>query len=828
MPVDATPSPLPSAPGAMPGLTGDEARRRLAQYGPNQLPRARRGGLPRLLLRTLREPMLLLLLSAVALYAAMGEPADAAVLAVSVVLVVALTLYQERRSQRAIDALRDLAAPRGRVWRDGRLVSLPAPQIVPGDVLLLEEGDRVPADARLLEGAGLAVDESMLTGESQAVDKTPGGTGEPGLLRSASLVVRGRGVAEVLATGASTEIGRLGHAIRDIEPAPSPLRRQVRRLVVVFAWLAAIASSTLALLHYARTGQTVESLLAGLTLAIANIPEEFPVVLSVFLALGGWRMARHRALVRKPDAIETLGTISVLCTDKTGTLTLNRMRVAECVPAAGVDAGALLDTAALARPVHVTDPMDAALGEAVAAHPTLARERLAEYPFGQGALATTHVWTGDDARHARVACKGAPEAVMALCGLDASAHAQVADATAALAARGLRVLGIAAADWPRDRPLPDAQTGFRLRWQGLVAFVDPLRDGAREAVEEARGAGVRVLMLTGDHAATALAIAREAGIDADGGALTGAELETLDDATLAGRLADTRVFARVRPEHKLRIIRALQARGDVVAMTGDGVNDAPALAAADVGVAMGGRGTDVAREAAAVVLTDDHFATIVRAIRAGRAIYDNLRRASRYIVAVHVPITGLALLPVLLGMPLLVLPLHVVLLELIIDPASSLVLERIAPAPDVMRRRPRPPAQPLIALRDAGVCVLLGGAAFAGVAMAWAWAYRAGLALPQQAAAAFIALVAGNVAVLAASGRDAAGSRAVLASPAFRVLLLAVSAALAALLLLPPVAQALRFDAPPWPVVALALALPALCVPPAALLGWRVLAARRG
>ncbi|MFZ5656557.1 MAG: cation-translocating P-type ATPase, partial [Pseudomonadota bacterium] len=784
--------PSPEAPAGLPGLSSDEARRRLARYGPNQLPQARRDGLARLLLRTLREPMLLLLLAAVALYAAMGEPADAAVLGASVVLVVALTLYQEKRSQRAIEALRELAAPRGRVWRDGRVVSLPAPAIVPGDVLLLEEGDRVPADARLLEGLGLAVDESLLTGESHAVDKLPGDAGDAGLLRSASLVVRGRGMAEVVATGASTGIGRLGRAMRDIEPTPSPLRRQIRKLVVVFAWLSVGSSLALAVVHYLTSGDAVQSLLGGLTLAIANIPEEFPVVLSVFLALGGWRMARHRALVRKPDAIETLGTISVLCTDKTGTLTLNRMRVAESVPAAGVGTTDLLETAALARPQHVTDPMDAALGDAVGSHAAPPRARLAEYPFGQGTLATTHVWTADDDAFARVACKGAPEAVMALCELDDATRAAVGEALARLAAGGLRVLGVAAADWPRAQALPGAQTAFRLRWQGLVAFVDPLREGAREAVEEARGAGVRVLMLTGDHAATALAIAGEAGIDTRAGVVTGAEVEALDDAGLAERLADACVFARVRPEHKLRIIRALQARGDVVAMTGDGVNDAPALAAADAGVAMGARGTDVAREAAAMVLTDDHFATIVRAIRAGRSIYDNIRRASRYIVAVHVPITGLALLPVVLGMPLLMLPLHVVLMELIIDPTSSLVLERIPPAPDVMRRRPRPPRQPLIALPDAWVCVLLGGAAFVAVALTWAWSLHAGLPLPQQAAAAFIALVAGNVAVLASSGRDAAGSLAVLVSPAFRVLLVAVLAGLAALLGLPPVAQALR------------------------------------
>jgi Ca2+-transporting ATPase len=751
------------------GLTSAEAAIRLQRDGPNLLPQPERRRRATIIVNVLREPMLLLLLAATVVYMLLGDPGEAALLGVSVLLVIALTVYQEEKSERALQALRELSTPRARVLRDGSPGLLPASELVAGDVILVAEGDRVPADARVFEENDLHADESLLTGESVPVRRgaVAEGAAEE-LLHASTLVVRGHGSALVTATGTHTAVGQIGVALRGIQREATPMQREMRRLVVLIASLGASACLLMTGLYVFLRGGWLEALLAGLTLAIAIIPEEFPVVLAVFLALGAWRMAKHQALVRRAPAIEALGSTSVLCTDKTGTLTENRMAVAElAVDGLRANPGAesvlppaldrLLDTAARASHRQSLDPMERALQEASArmgepGADAAALVHVREYPLSPACPAVSHVWLppGGDLR---VACKGAPETVAALCRLPATECTGLLAEVDSMARRGLRVLAVAAGSWPRPAAsdgagLPANMGGFSLQWLGLVGFADPLRAGVPEAVAEARAAGIRVIMLTGDHLETARAIARQAGIADHAEVLLGGEFDQSDDALLIQRVAAASVFARVRPEHKLRLVELLKRQGQVVAMTGDGVNDAPALMAAHVGVAMGERGTDVAREAASIVLLDDNFVTVVRAIRLGRSIHDNIRRAVHYILAVHVPIAGLALLPLLSGGPLVLLPLHVVFLELIIDPACSIVFEREPAAADIMQRPPRPPAEPLVGVASLLLSLGHGAVMFASVVIVYLLGTAKALSYAQVGALAFTALVAGNVGLI--------------------------------------------------------------------------------
>lgn len=802
------------------GLSSSEAAARRQRDGPNLLPQEAPKHWPRILGGVLREPMLLLLVGAAAIYLLLGDPGEAIALLCSVIAIVGLTFYQEARSEHALQALRDLSSPRARVLRDGWTCVIAGADVVVGDVLQLEEGDRVAADATLQSAQDLMIDESLLTGESAAVHHEPAEGGvetEGALVRASTLVVRGRGRAVVTAIGSATAVGNIHAAMRNIRPQPSPMQREMRKTVLAFAGLGAGVSCLVILLHVRAYGDWLQALLAGLTLAIANIPEEFPVVVAVFLALGAWRMARQRALVRRAPAIETLGAITVLCTDKTGTLTQNRMRIAELqagsyrsppmlpLPAPLQD---LLEWADRASPTHPHDPMEIAIREALPAPATpFSAQRLREYPFSPQLTASATLWRVDSNPALVAAGKGAPETMLELCGVRGAAADRILIEVGGMASRGLRVIGVARGFWngPADA-LPPTAGGFTWQWVGLIGLADPLRDGVAEAVGRARSAGIRVLMLTGDHLTTARAIARSAGIAGEAEGMLASELDGLDDGAYTSRIADCRVFARMRPEQKLRLVDALRAQGEIVAMTGDGVNDAPSLLAAHVGIAMGGRGTDVAREAAALVLLDDNFVTVVEAIGAGRAIYDNIKRAVGYILAVHVPITGLALLPLLLGTPLVLMPLHVVFLELIIDPASTIVFERAAADPRLMRRPPRSPKARLLDTAVVATGLAKGAIAFLAVAAIYLLGRQAGLASGQLAAAAFTALVSGNVALI--RGNLAGATVAVRKNRAFQVVALAAGGLLFLVVGVPTLGRWFHFDAPPAWAVLSALALP--------------------
>jgi P-type Ca2+ transporter type 2C len=756
------------------GLSAAEAAKRLAADGPNALPQAARRTALRIVFEVLREPMLALLIGGGVVYLVLGDVAEAILLLVFACMSVVITVVQEARTERVLDALRDLTSPRALVVRDGARLRIAGSDVVRGDLVVLAEGDRIPADARLVEAQDLQTDESLLTGESVPVRKVPsaealeapkrpGGDDLP-FVYSGTLVVRGLGLAEVLATGQRSEIGRIGRSLEALETAAPHLQIQTRKLVRVFATVGATVSLLVVVLYGTLRGGWLDAVLAGIAVGMSMLPEEFPVVLAVFMAMGAWRISQVRVLTRRASAIETLGSATVLCTDKTGTLTENRMAIAELRLVDGTTATLAATPAAFGEPfqhlVRVAarastpkpfDPMEKAIFDiadlaapnAAATAPTL----LKSYALRPECLAMTNVWPGADAAASYVAAaKGAPEAIATLCRLDASARAALDKSVEEMAAAGLRVLGVAQAEFT-GTDFPATQDGFAFAFLGLLGLSDPLRASVPAAVKECRAAGIRVVMITGDYPATALAIAKAAGLE---GAeiVAGDMLAGLSDTELAKRVASVTVFARVMPEQKLRIVRALQANGDVVAMTGDGVNDAPSLKAANIGVAMGKRGTDVAREASSIVLLDDDFGSIVATVKLGRRIYDNLRKAMSFILAVHVPIAGLALLPLLFGLPILLGPVHIAFLEMVIDPVCSLVFEAETAEDDLMRRPPRDPAEPLFSRAMVVWSVLQGAFAFGLVAAIFVVAFKRGMPADEVRALAFFSLVTAIVALI--------------------------------------------------------------------------------
>ncbi len=717
------------------GLSAGDARARLEAEGFNELPSDRRPGMIGSVVDVVREPMFLLLLTCGIIYAYLGDLQEALILLGFVVLVAAITLYQERKTERALAALCDLTSPRALVIRDGVRQRIPGRDVVRGDLLVLSEGDRVAADAAMVSCINVSVDESLLTGESVPVGKTawdgvtamdrPGGDDQP-FVFAGTLITHGYGTAVVQRTGAHTEMGTIGKALQAAGPERSALQRETTALVRWFALIGvALCAVVVAAYGMTRT-EWVNGFLAGLTLAMAIMPNEFPAVLTVFLALGAWRIAQQQVLTRRVPALETLGSATVLCVDKTGTLTLNQMAVQKLcvgevlydVPADGAtplpeELHELVEFGVLASQHDPFDPMEKAfhaLGERRLAgtehlHPNWALVR--QYPLSDQLLALSHVWRSPDGQEYVIASKGAPEAIADLCHLTAAQVVKLQAQVETIAGEGLRVLAIARARF-QPEVLPSAQHDFEFELVGLTGLADPVRSTVPAAIRECYTAGIRVVMITGDHPHTAQSVARQIGLHTPDDVLTGVDLNQLDDATLQRRIKSANVFARVVPEQKLRLVKVLQATGEVVAMTGDGVNDAPALKAADIGIAMGGRGTDVAREAAALVIVDDDFASIVHAVRFGRRVFDNLKNAMAYILAIHVPIAGMSLLPVPFRWPLLLLPVHIAFLHLIIEPACSVVFEMEPEDEAIMHRPPRRPLEPLFGKRLVGLSLLQG------------------------------------------------------------------------------------------------------------------------
>ncbi len=809
---------------ALTGLSEAEAQARLVAEGFNELPRSNRRTPLRIAIEVMREPMLALLLGGGCVYLLLGDLQEALILLAFATLSVGITIVQEARTERVLEALRDLTSPRALVIRDGERKRIAGREVVRGDTVVLGEGDRIPADVLLIQSRDIQADESLLTGESMPVrkiateegdlpaERRPGGDDLP-FAFSGSLVVRGSGIGEVLATGPLSQIGAIGQSLSTMETEAPRLQRQTKRLVGIFALVGGAVSVLAVVLYGLLRGGWLDAVLAGIALGMSMLPEEFPMVLTIFMAMGAWRISQARVLTRRAAAIETLGSATVLCTDKTGTLTENRMTIAELrtpdgqlfrllnnsnteIPAAF---GELVEIGVLASAEIPFDPMERAFHK-------LAQERLPKraestdrklaraYGLRPELLAMSNAWqSSDGGADCLIAAKGSPEAIAALCRLPADRVASVKDVVDAMATEGLRVLGVARSGHAGDQ-LPDKQTGFDFEFMGLVGLADPLRSGVPEAVSNCRSAGIRVIMITGDYPATATAIARQAGLDFND-VVIGDELKTLDDAALSARVRTASVFARIMPEQKLAIVRALKANGEIVAMTGDGVNDAPSLKAANIGIAMGGRGTDVAREASSIVLLDDDFGSIVKAIRLGRRIYDNLRKAMGFILAVHVPIAGLALLPLLFGLPILFGPIHIAFLEMVIDPVCSLVFEAETEEDDTMKRPPRDPETALFSRSLIAWSVVQGMLAFALVAGIFLFALHWGMPEDKIRALTFFSLVLTIVGLIFVNRTFSESLLTALVRPnaSLAFVVVVVAAALGGTLLLPLASNLFQF-----------------------------------
>jgi P-type Ca2+ transporter type 2C len=737
-----------------PGLTESDVLTRQKQSGFNELPAAQSRHLLAIAWDSFKDPIFLLLVGGGVIYWILGDIQEALILLGFVVFLMGISLYQEGKTEHALESLRDLSSPRALVVRAGQRKRIAGREVVQGDILILAEGDRVPADGIVLSCTNLSTDESLLTGESLPVRKIaavesiemarPGGDELP-FVYSGTLVVQGQGIVRVQEIGTQTEMGKIGNALQKVQPEITPLQREMNRLVSRLFGIALSLCVAIVVIYGFTTGDWLKGVLAGITLAMAILPNEFPVVVTIFLALGAWRISQHHVLARRSSAVETLGSATVLCVDKTGTLTLNQMAVQQLCAynhpenPHPYDLGlhgseplpesvhALVEFCILASHRDPFDPMEKAfkeLGEYSLANTEHLHDDwqlLRAYPLSPELLAMSHVWQSADGKQYEIATKGAPEAIADLCHFTPQQQQILAAQVSEMAAQGLRVLGVARASLLEAPPpflpphpvltpehLPDKQHDFPFQFLGLVGLSDPVRPTVAAAVQECYTAGIRVVMITGDYPDTARSIARQVGLTQTGEMLTGAELEQMSDTELQQHIQNTNIFARAVPEQKLRIVNALKDRGEVVAMTGDGVNDAPALKAAQIGIAMGQRGTDVARESAALVLLDDDFSSIVQAVKLGRRIFDNLRKAMSYLLAIHIPIAGISLIPVLFKLPLVLLPVHVAFLHLIIDPACSIVLEAEPAEVNVMQRPPHNPQEPLFGRKTVGLAVLQG------------------------------------------------------------------------------------------------------------------------
>jgi Ca2+-transporting ATPase len=755
------------------GLSDEQVLLIRSREGFNELPSTKQRSIPGIILDVAREPMFILLVASGLIYVVLGDLREALMLLSFVFVIIGITVYQEQRTERALEALRDLSSPRALVIREGEQKRIPGREVVTGDILILSEGDRVPADAELFAVNNLTVDESILTGESVPVQKVRKEDGDaagkraggdnPPVVYSGTLVVQGQGLARVIATGARTEMGKIGTLLTVVKREDTPLNKEVSHLVRDIALVALLLCSVIVFVYGMTRQDWIGGLLAGITLAMALLPEEFPVVLTVFLALGAWRISQEKVLTRQVPAVENLGSATVLCVDKTGTLTQNRMAVqkflvhGETCPYDSTMVvpefcHSLIEFSILACKRDPFDPMEKALRRladdlAGTEHIHEDWTLIQEYPLSPELLAMSNVWQISENEDYVVAAKGAPEAIADLCHLGEERRKELEVDVDTLAAEGLRVLGVARALTPRTR-IPDIQHDISFSFLGLVGLADPIRPSVPESVQECYSAGIRVIMITGDYPLTAQTIARQIGLRNSDRYITGTELDTLSDELLRERSREVNVFARVVPEQKLRIVKMLKETGETVAMTGDGVNDAPALKAADIGIAMGGRGTDVAREAASLVLLDDNFTSIVAAIKLGRRIYDNLKKAVAYILSIHVPIAGVSLFPVLFGFPLILLPVHIVFLELIIDPSCSVVFESEPEESGIMNRPPRRAKEGLFSRHTVGLSLLQGSVVLVVILIVYLAAGMRGLGETESRALAFTSIVIANLGLI--------------------------------------------------------------------------------
>ena len=672
------------------GLTKEEVINSKEKYGVNKLEEKKKQPLILKILSIFKEPMFLLLIIAASIYFIVGEYRDGIIMLIFVLAICLIEYIQETKTDKALEELNKLSALNVKVIREGKEKVISSEEVVVGDIVLLEEGDSVPADGKLLYTQSLGVNESSLTGESLVVYKNckedKDNHFKLNMCYSGTNVTNGLGVIEIVSVGKNTEFGRIGESLKEIEKERTPLEKQINKLVFICTIISFIVFPLTIVINYinhpelAFSKRIIEAILAGVTIAMATIPEEIPVVLTVFLAMGAWDLTKKKTITRNMKTIETLGAVNVLCTDKTGTLTENKMKVQDVYEYSDT----FLETSYLSCPLVAYDPMEIAIKEYCKLKNDInyGEKITKEYAFTPETKMTGQVWDN------KLLCvKGAYESVLPLCNLDKKKYEEIKKKIDEYSNEGFRVLAVARNNSLKN--IPNSLFEAKLTFEGLIALYDPPRFGVKTSLSECYSAGVRVIMITGDNGETAKGIAKKINLANYDEVITGNELENMSDEELFEKAKTVNIFARVYPNHKMRIVNALQKDNKIVAMTGDGVNDAPALKKANVGIAMGKRGTNVAKESADLILLDDNFNTIVKAIENGRTIYHNIRKAISYVIAIHIPIALLSLFVPVFKLPTLLLPIHVMLLELLIDPTSSIVFQRIKPSSDIMQEKPR-------------------------------------------------------------------------------------------------------------------------------------------
>lgn len=701
------------------GLNSEEVEKLQKKYGMNELVSQEKPNMLKKFLGVFKEPMFLLLLIAATVYFLLGAPKDGAIMLVFVGFVASITFIQEWKTEKTMNALKDLTSPKVNTLRNGKNILIKSTELVPGDVVFLSEGERIPADCIVLEPSNFSVDESILTGESEYVMKVSTTQSEKStdywkkdILYAGTLCVFGKCTAIVKFTGINTEYGKIGKAISEAKDEPTPLQKKVSILVKNIAIAGVILCISVMVASYFYSFDILNSILSGISLAMAIIPEEFPVVLTVFLSMGAYRLAKNNTLMRKISAVETLGSATVLCVDKTGTITQNKMKVKSIYSDGRIFNNEdlknqeLSDLMVLSCEKDPYDPMEKAILEAanLSQLETVYKYDLSKkIAFDSKTKRMANIYIKDNKYY--VAVKGSAETVLGLCNLDKQTMDEINIEIDKMASNGLRVLALA--DCTSEEVYEDLEC-YELTFKGLVGLQDPPKEGVEEAIKLCKKAGIRVVMITGDYSKTAMAIDEEIGLKFTDKVIVGNEIDSLSENELCEVVKSCDVFSRVIPEQKMKIVKALKKNGEIVAMTGDGVNDAPALKSADIGIAMGKRGTEVAKEAADMILMDDNFTTIVKSVKDGRRVYDNIRKAMVYILIIHIPIAAMAMFAPLFNLPPLLLPMHIMLLELIIDPTCSIVFEGEPAEANIMENHPRPPQEPLLT-RNLTIKVVLQG-----------------------------------------------------------------------------------------------------------------------
>lgn len=699
------------------GLNSEEVEKLQKKYGMNELVIQEKPNMLKKFLGVFKEPMFLLLLIATTVYFLLGAPKDGAIMLVFVGFVASITFIQEWKTEKTMNALKDLTSPKVNTLRDGKNILIKSTELVPGDVVFLSEGERIPADCIVLEPSNFSVDESILTGESEYVMKVSTTQSEKStdywkkdILYAGTLCVFGKCTAIVKFTGINTEYGKIGKAISEAKDEPTPLQKKVSILVKNIAIAGVILCISVMVASYFYSFDILNSILSGISLAMAIIPEEFPVVLTVFLSMGAYRLAKNNTLMRKISAVETLGSATVLCVDKTGTITQNKMKVKSIYSDGGIFNNEdlknqeLSDLMVLSCEKDPYDPMEKAILEAanLSQLETVYKYDLSKkIAFDSKTKRMANIYIKDNKYY--VAVKGSAETVLGLCNLDKQTMDEINIEIDKMASNGLRAL----ADCTSEEVYEDLEC-YELTFKALVGLQDPPKEGVEEAIKLCKKAGIRVVMITGDYSKTAMAIGEEIGLKFTDKVIVGNEIDSLSENELCEVVKSCDVFSRVIPEQKMKIVKALKKNGEIVAMTGDGVNDAPALKSADIGIAMGKRGTEVAKEAADMILMDDNFTTIVKSVKDGRRVYDNIRKAMVYILIIHIPIAAMAMFAPLFNLPPLLLPMHIMLLELIIDPTCSIVFEGEPAEANIMENHPRSPQEPLLT-RSLTIKVVLQG-----------------------------------------------------------------------------------------------------------------------